>query len=748
MRSADGVSEVSRLPKILGTLLIAFTLVLGATPALATDIVVQGGGWGHGIGMPQWGAKAMADDGASAEQILQYFYTGANFGEVGDEFTLQANPLHIGIAQGQSTASFSSINGGMTVCLDDVCHAAAAGETWAMRSMGLGQCRLEKNGSPIDAPGECSGQITWSSQPTRRVIFPGLSRTFARGRVLFKPVDGQSTFHVVVELPLETYLLGLAEVPNSWPTEALQAQVIAARSYALYKAWFYRFNLRASCKCHLYGSTVDQAYRGWYENPTGDLTEGGPNGERWAAAVQATAGKALWHSHHGSSRALEAYYFSSTGGATENNEEVWGGSPYPYLRSKDDPGPTSWTNTVTKTQFASALGWDDVFSAVIASRNESGSPSEIVVKGRDGGTPVSTVRTGGQLRSLLGLRSHFIKSFTGFYAAGFSVFLGGDFDGDGKDEVAAFSANDGSWWVFDYESGTLVGTRWADFATSSGWVAHQVGDFDGDGRDDIAQFHPSNGTWWVSRSKGSAFFTTEWADFATASGWQARLSGDFDGDGRDDIAQFHPSNGTWWVSRSTGSGFSTTEWADFSSASGWQARLAGDFDGNGRDDIAQFHPSNGTWWVSRSTASGFSTGLWADFASASGWQARNAGDFDGDGRDDIAQFHPSNGTWWVSRSSGSGFSTSLWADFATPSGWGPQIVGDFNGDGRDDIANFHSGNGSWWVSRSSGGSFSTSLKGAVSPGTGWTGQLAIDVDGDGDDDLTNWRQSIQLWAIR
>jgi len=748
-RRADSVSEVSRLPKTALIALLGISLfTTGALPAVAADdVTVEGGGWGHAIGMPQFGAKALAEDGESAEEILQYFYTGARFGEVGDEFTSHAEPLHIGIAQHQTSMTFVPVNGNLKVCLSGVCHTALPGESWAIKSVELEECRLFKNGAPVDAPGACSGEITWTNKPATRVSFPGLSRVYARGRVIFKPA-GTNKFHAVVSVPLEAYLLGLGEVPNTWPMEALEAQVIAARSYALYKAWIYRFAVNSSCGCHLYASTVDQAYRGWYTSSAGDMTEGGPNGSRWVAAVDGTEGRAMWHSHHGSSRTLEAYYSSSTGGATENNEDVWGGNAYPYLRSKPDPGPTSWTNTVTKQQFASALGWDAVTGAVVAKRFVSGSPSEIIVTGRDGGAAVSATFTGGQLRSLLGLRSHHIKSFKGFLPAKFSILLPGDFDGDGKDEVAAFSGDDGTWWVFQHESGTLVGYEWADFSTASGWIGQMVGDFDGDGRDDIAQFHPSNGTWWVSRSTGSKFSTVMWADFSTASGWVARNVGDYDGDGRDDIAQFHPSNGTWWVSRSNGSRFSTGLWADFSTASGWVAQQVGDFDADGKDDIANFHPSNGTWWVSRSNGSRFSTGLWADFSTPKGWGPQLVGDFNGDGRDDIANFHSSNGTWWVSRSNGSRFSTGLWADYTTASGWAPQLVGDFNGDGTDDIANFYPGNGRWWVSRSVGSSFSTYFHGAVSPTSGWSGQLAADVDGDGADELVGWRQSTQVWSIK
>jgi len=732
--------------------MLAITLILtSVAPALASDqVTIEGGGWGHGIGMPQYGAKALAESGQTGEQIVKKFYTGATLGTVGTGALVgHADPLRIGVAQNQLSITFSALERPISLCLGANCSLVAnPGESWAIISNGAGVCRYYKAGVAQGVSGPCDGRIEWSNQPTTKVLVSSLSRTYARGKILIAPAPA-GKFHLLVEIGLEEYLYGLGEMPSSWHPEALKAQAIAGRTYALYRAWVYRAlssnqARMNACACHLYASTLDQKYIGWAKESEGS---NGFWGVKWRAAVDATGGKALVHTAS-SGRAIQAFYFSSSGGATENNEDVWGGTAFPYLRSVSDPGRSLWVKTISPTTFASSLGFEKVWSATIKGKFVSGSPSSVLVTGTKAGVIVSQSFTSNQLRSKLGLRSHYVTKINGLLPPSFGEFLGGDFDGDGKDEVAAFSTDDGSWWVFDYVGGKMIGKRWAKFSTIKGWGTQVAGDFDGDGKDDIANFHPGNGTWWVSRSTGSKFATSLWTDFSTASGWGPQLVGDFTGDGKDDIANYHSSNGTWWISRSTGSGFSTSRWADFSTAKGWSPQIAGDFNGDGKDDIASFHPSNGTWWVSRSTGTAFATSLWADFTTPNGWKAQLAGDFTGDGKDDIAQFHPSNGTWWVSKSTGSSFGTSLWADFTTASGWGPQVVGDFDGNGKDDIAQFHNSNGTWWVSKSTGTKFTTSLKGSVSPARGWVGQIVGDFDGDGDDDISNFYPLNQAWGIR
>jgi SpoIID/LytB domain protein len=124
--------------------------------------------------------------------------------------------------------------------------------------------------------------------------------------------DGQ--LFVIGELGFEDYVKGIAEVPPDWPIEALKAQAVAARTYAL-------SHLDSGGMYDLCATTYCQVY-------TGAGVELGPWGERWARAVEATAEEALLH--NGSP--AQTFYFSTSNGRTYGNEAVFGGSPLPYLR--------------------------------------------------------------------------------------------------------------------------------------------------------------------------------------------------------------------------------------------------------------------------------------------------------------------------------------------------------------------------------------------------------------------------------
>lgn len=462
------------------TLAIAMALLAALLPAPAsavppeTEIVIDGGGWGHGIGMPQYGAQGMADQGGfTYDQILSYWYTGIGFGTASDVAgTPVPDPLRIGINYVKVGTeyqyrpflwqNFAAIGGNVSICLPGetlggCSFTAAPGETWRYAwNTSMSRCEIIKNpGSPSEEirfqhASDCGVSLQWDGQPDVRVQFPGsdVGRTFARGRVEFiAPVtwNGQKGFHLNIVLSLEEYMYGIAEVPVSWHEEALKAQAVAARTYG---AWKSRGGLRADCSCHVLWDTQDQAYRGWIDNDWSDLTEGDPTGgHRWRAAVDATAGQVVMYPA-GSNSIAETYYFSSSGGATENVWEVWGSGTqyqqqYAYLATRPDPwsalyatAPTEttrirWRHTRTAAQIVTALasgeqpafeGLTEVISITVETHNSSGSPSRIEVKGLVGGQVVTKQfvsqalppQSIGTLKSMLGLRGHYIYSFVGF----------------------------------------------------------------------------------------------------------------------------------------------------------------------------------------------------------------------------------------------------------------------------------------------------------------------------------------------
>ncbi len=228
----------------------------------------------------------------------------------------------------------------------------------------------------------------------------------------------------------------------------------------------------------------------------------------------------------------------------------------------------------------------------------------------------------------------------------------GDFDGDGRADIAVFRPSNGQWNI----RGLSGSTEWGQAGDLPA-----AADFNGDGNTDIAVFRPSNGQWSVFGQAGVT-------EFGRAG--DVPVPADYDGDGAADIAVFRPSNGRWYVQGVAGS----TQWGRDG-----DVPVPADYDGDGVVDIAVFRPSNGRWSI---------------VGQAGSTQWGRAGDvpvpadYDGDGVVDIAVFRPSSGRWFVEGVAGS----TQWGragDVPVPA--------DYDGDGAADIAVFRPSSGRWFV---------------------------------------------------
>lgn len=206
-----------------------------------------------------------------------------------------------------------------------------------------------------------------------------------RGRARLVPTANGLT--AVNHVDLEEYLYSVvgAEMVPSWPQEALKAQAVAARSYALYQ------RQKSANSVYDVGDTQAwQVYTG-LEKETSTTQ----------AAVNATAGQVLTHS----GRIIEAVFHSSSGGHTENVEDVWS-QPLPYLRGVQDYDQGTpvyqWTKTFTNSEISSRIsGVGNILEMQPLKKTPQGRVVSLKVIGDAG----SRTLTGAALRDALGLRS-------------------------------------------------------------------------------------------------------------------------------------------------------------------------------------------------------------------------------------------------------------------------------------------------------------------------------------------------------
>jgi stage II sporulation protein D len=333
--------------------------------------VVNGRGWGHGVGLSQCGAQGFATaEGWSYDRILAYYYPGTTLGPA------PAAKVRVLVAEARQSVTISSASP----------FTATDGSG---RSFSLPAGRVTLGTSLVlDVGGKPEPVVA----PVR--FEPGagpleLGKAY-RGDIVVHATE--KTVWAVNEVGLEAYLYGVVsgEMPAFWAPEALKAQAVAARSYAL-------ANRRSRGSFDLYADVRSQVYGGIASEDS-----------RTSAAVDATAGEVVLAPD---GAVASTFFFASSGGRTAAARDVWG-QDLPYLVSVEDPHDGvcetvhRWGPLVFKPRnLRKALGGPARLRDVLVERDESRRARTVTLVG----LARSATFTGADVRRLLELRSTFFE---------------------------------------------------------------------------------------------------------------------------------------------------------------------------------------------------------------------------------------------------------------------------------------------------------------------------------------------------
>jgi SpoIID/LytB domain protein len=346
-------------------------LAVFAAPAAASAepaFLFSGHGWGHGIGMAQYGAYGFAQKGKTYDKILAHYYPGTKLGST------QVSTIRVLLSSGRKTLAIASAG---DFRIRDASGFAAAVPAGTL-TLDAGLTFQGRNGqralvSPV--------RLLPGSKPL------SLGKPY-RGSIVVTLAGGK--LQAVNRVPLERYLWGVVpgEMPADWHVQALKVQAVAARSYGL-------ASRKTGSSFDVYADTRSQVYGGIsVEDP------------RTTAAVKATKGQVVLYN----GKVAWTYFSASSGGRTAAIQDVWpDAQPVPYLVSVDDPYDTispyhDWGPiTFTAAQLRAKLGarFPASVTEITVNRNDSGRATSITAVGPNGEVTIP----GGEVRTALGLRS-------------------------------------------------------------------------------------------------------------------------------------------------------------------------------------------------------------------------------------------------------------------------------------------------------------------------------------------------------
>ncbi|MGE4425758.1 MAG: SpoIID/LytB domain-containing protein [Solirubrobacteraceae bacterium] len=371
----------------------ATTVVVGAVAALLGGfavagppvadaaeprLVVRGAGFGHGVGMSQYGAYGLARQGRNSTQILGHYFTGTSVSRLRGA---RRTRVALQWDRRETTISGAVRIGGRKVSPAHSHRIVRDGPGVVVRRLAGpdGRPRAKRIGR---APGSVRVESGAGLLRVAGASADGVQDGTYRGRIDVVP-DGDGLV-VVNDLPLEEYVQGVVtgESPSDWPAAALEAQAIAARTYAITTAFQGR-------PFEQWPDVRSQVYRGVVgESATGN------------AAVRATAGRVVTLDR----RPVTTYYFSTSGGRTEASENVFGGEPRSWLRSvrdtTDHHSPLHrWTRRFSQERAGTLLKVGEVRRVEVLERGDSPRVVRARVVGADGERTVD----GGELQRALQL---------------------------------------------------------------------------------------------------------------------------------------------------------------------------------------------------------------------------------------------------------------------------------------------------------------------------------------------------------